>query len=155
MQFISRNPSFRCGRLAKCWECVHVGSTICCITILGTLYFAACVSKNTGIRLFDSSQTISVCSRDGAMAKSSQNLGVEMPPRVVELWNFFQRCVPHKCLLSAHRVVPCPLGVSPYMHSGYESMSKSVNHVDRFVFLEPARLLIAVTSRYPLKDESC
>ena len=47
------------------------------------------------------------------------------------------------------------LGVSPYMHSGYESMSKSVNHVDRFVFLEPARLLIAVTSRYSLKDESC
>ena len=37
LQFIFVNPSFRCGRLAKCWVCVHIGSTICCISSLGTL----------------------------------------------------------------------------------------------------------------------
>ena len=99
LQFISGKPSSRCRRLVKCWECVHISSTICCLTILGTLYSAAGVSKNAGICLFDSSQTTSVCSRDGAMAKSSQHLGAEMPPRVFELWNFFQRCFPHKCFL--------------------------------------------------------
>ena len=48
----------------------------------------------------------------------------------------------------------CPLGVSTYMHSG-QSKSKSVNHMHRFVFLEPARPLVAVPSKYSLKDESC
>ena len=99
LQFISRDPSFRCRHSAQCWQCVHICSTIWCITILGTLLSAAGVSKRADIRLFDVFQTISFCSCDGAMAKGSEHLGVEMPPRVVELWNFFQRCVPRKCFL--------------------------------------------------------
>ena len=61
--------------------------------------------------------------------------------------------------LSANMVVPCPLGVLPFnnndnMHSS-EWMSTSVNHMHGFAFPEPARLLIAVTSRYSPKDENC
>ena len=127
-QFISGNPPFPCRRPAKCSCCVHMDPIIdcssspkthrsaadvlqmlglcpywfhhiCCITILGTLLSAAGVSKRADIRLFDVFQTISFCSCDGAMAKGSEHLGLELPPRVVELWNFIQRCVPHKCFL--------------------------------------------------------
>ena len=60
LQFVSEKPSFRCGRLAKCWECVHVGSTMCCITISRTLPSAAGISKNVGMPVFDVFEIISV-----------------------------------------------------------------------------------------------
>ena len=61
LQLISGNPSFRCGRLTKCWECV--------------------------------------CSCDGAVAEGSQNLGMEMPPRVI--WISF-RDVFHTAAFCSH-----------------------------------------------------
>ena len=48
MQFISGNPSFRCGRPAKCPWSVHMGPIIDCSSSLETHHSAADVLQNAG-----------------------------------------------------------------------------------------------------------
>ena len=50
MQFISGNPSFRCGRLAKCPGSVHMDGIIDCSSSLETHHSAADVLQNAHLK---------------------------------------------------------------------------------------------------------
>ena len=105
LQLISGNPPFRCGRLGKCQECVHIASFSqpYVVFVLGEPFIPLrAYHKLFGINVFSEIQTISVCSCDGVVAKGSHDLRMEMPPRAVDIF------LPEMCwieLLCAHMMV--------------------------------------------------